>query len=374
MSAPRYAALAGKLLRRAQRDAVSSPLPADRADAIAAIGQALEKRQRLRRFLQWAWVADVALLVGLSASWYAVHRAESPVAPPPDRLAAAPTIKVVGHPAGGGATVEDTGSPSPLTDGRSLGAGSRIVARPDGRVVLSLSTGTNMTVEEGGDLTIVDNGPNQVFDIRAGAVRAHVAKLEVGQRLVLRTPDAEVEVRGTSFRVAIADADPSCGGGTTTRVAAFEGVVSVRHGAVESRIGAGQTWPSDCIAARALLPRPRPSRRVVSNAPSREAAPESARADESSQALSDLAEQNDSFAHALAKKQRGAAREAVAAFEVFAVRYPSSPLCESAFVERMRLLTKFDRPAAELAARQYLARYPAGFARSEAESIDRASR
>jgi hypothetical protein len=373
MSAPRYAALASKLLLRARRDEVGTSLPADRADAIAAIGQALHKRQRLRRFLQWAWVADIALLVGVGASWYALRGAESPVARPDRSVAAAPTIKVVGHPAGGGATVEGTGSPSPLADGRSLDAGSRIVARPDGRVVLSLSTGTSMTVEEGGDLTIVDNGPNQVFDIRAGAVRAHVAKLEQGERLVLRTPDAEVEVRGTSFRVAIAHADPSCGGGTTTRVTTFEGVVTVRHGSVESRVAAGQTWPSDCIAARPLSPPPRSLRGVVRGAPSRQPGPEVSNAVESSRALSALAEQNDSFARALATKQTGDTREAIAAFEAFAAHYPASPLVESALVERMRLLGKLEQRRAKLAARQYLARYPGGFARSEAESIDRAA-
>jgi hypothetical protein len=390
----RYALLAAKLLARGapaaggrlSREGARPLSDGDREDAILAMGRAIGKRRRTYVVLQWAWVADVALLLGASGALYATHRAAPAVAAQPAPAAAASAITVVGHPSGGGALVrapevagpagETTSTSAPLADGKALEAGSRIVTRADGHVVLSLSTGTHLTIEEGGDLTIVDNGPNQVFSIHTGAMRADVAKLEGGQRFVVRTPDSEIEVHGTSFRVAIADGNPACGGGTTTRVTAFEGVVSVRHGSAEVRVTAGQEWPSDCVAARPASPPPPTHRAGLAMAPKanpaappRPAAPETSPPAEAP-ASSDLAEQNNAFARAVAMKRQGASKEALAAFEAFAARYPSSPLLESALVERMRLLAG-DRSRAGEAARQYLSRYPAGVARDEARAIER---
>jgi hypothetical protein len=394
----RYALLAGKLLAkaaapagaRASRDDLRPPSAADRDDAIAAMEQAMSRRRR-HAVLRWAWVADVVLLIGAGGWFYANHRAPNAIAV--QRAPAPSAITVVGHPEGGGAIVrapqgagpsgQEVGSPALLADGKALEAGSRIVTRAGGHVVLTLSTGTRLTVEEGGDLTIVDNGPNQVFSIQTGAVRAEVAKLETGQRFLLRTPDAEIEVHGTSFRVAVADADPSCGAGTITRVTAFEGVVSVRHGSAEAKVSAGQKWPPDCMPPRPLSPLPRVSRAALPVAPSSvanataNAAATAARppvteapAAEPSVPASDLAEQNNSFARALVLKRQGASHEALAAFEGFAARYPASPLLESALIERMRVLRTLDAAKAREAARQYLSRYPAGVARDEARAIE----
>jgi hypothetical protein len=208
-------------------------------------------------------------------------RGGSPVVPALEMVASTLSFPAVGHPAGGGATAEHAGASVLPVNGRSLDTGSRIVAHSDGRL-LSLPTGTNRAVEEGADRMTINRGRSQVFDARAGAVQAHVAKLEAGPRFLLRTHDGEVEVHVTS----------------------------------------------------------------------------------------ELAEQNDRFARALAKRKT-TPREAVSAFEAFALRYPSSPLTESALVERLRLLHIFDRPRGQAAAREYLARYPAGFAHGEAESIER---
>ena len=75
------------------------------------------------------------------------------------------------------------------------------------------------------------------------------------------------------------------------------------------------------------------------------------------------------FADAMAAKRRGDSGEALADFDRFLARYPSSPLAESATVERMRLLRSADSGRATAAARQYVGRYPNGFARAEAEAI-----
>jgi TolA-binding protein len=94
---------------------------------------------------------------------------------------------------------------------------------------------------------------------------------------------------------------------------------------------------------------------------------------DSTQIASDLGEQNDAFSRALAAKRRGAGREAIDAFDAFVARFPSSPLVESALAQRMQLLRTIDSARARTAAEQYLARYPRGFAASEAASIRRAS-
>jgi hypothetical protein len=58
----------------------------------------------------------------------------------------------------------------------------------------------------------------------------------------------------------------------------------------------------------------------------------------------------------------------------FLERYPASHLAENAAAERMRLLRGLDPAKAAGAARQYLQRYPAGYARADAEAILAGSR
>ena len=84
---------------------------------------------------------------------------------------------------------------------------------------------------------------------------------------------------------------------------------------------------------------------------------------------STLGEQNDLFAEAIVAKREGESQTALATFDRFLATYPASPLAQSAAVERMRLLRAAQSPRAATAARQYLARYPNGFARAEAEDI-----
>jgi hypothetical protein len=62
-------------------------------------------------------------------------------------------------------------------------------------------------------------------------------------------------------------------------------------------------------------------------------------------------------------------RGALAALDRFVASYPVSPLAESAAVERMRILQGMSRGRSVVAARDYLARYPNGFAHAEAEAI-----
>jgi hypothetical protein len=400
MTARRFDALAARLLERTRDEDPEPPHRAARAHAVRMIEDAIRRKARRRVLTRFTLAAAAAAVLGVAAEHFA-HRdptstARAPQPPTPS------AVTVVGYVTGAGATVVATGSPAPLTDGTFLSAGSRILAQPDGHVVLAVSTGTRLTVEEKSDVSIVDSGPNEVFLVHSGAVRADVAKLHPGQRFVIRTPDAEVEVRGTSFRVATADADPTCEHGTVTRVEVYEGIVSVRHDGKEAFIVAGRSWPSGCPAGPDVPAQPMP-RLHVSSAASRTAPAEIATSsgvsqdeitrssasnpvnhndsadqsasnpgtqnDSADQSASDLREQNDAFARAFAAKRRGATGEALNAFDAFVARYPTSSLVENALAQRMRLLAEMHPARAAAAARLYLSRYPGGFARAEAEAI-----
>jgi hypothetical protein len=360
VSGPRYAALARKLLVRADVAAREpAPSPENRASAIRALEGAIAARGRRRRAWRWAVGATAAAAVlacafGASryASWFGPSRTAG-VAPG--------TVQIVAHPAAGGASVVVSGAQAPLVEGRALAAGSRIVTPANGRAMLSFSTGTTVALGEAADLSVEDEGESQRLRLAAGYVDLHVAKLGPGQRFVVDTQDTEVEVRGTQFRVAAVDADPSCGGGATTRVTVTEGVVVVRHGGVEAHVEAGGQWPAGCARVGAVPAAVSPKSAGASFG-------ERARLGVRPRA-SELATQNDMFAEAASLKRTGDVAGALAAFERLLSRYPAGPLAESASVERMRLLKMVAPERAAAGAREYLARYPAGFARAEAESL-----
>jgi hypothetical protein len=150
-------------------------------------------------------------------------------------------------------------------------------------------------------------------------------------------------------------------------VVVYEGVVTVRHADHEARVPAGESWPSGC-STPAIPPTPAPSKNGDGVARPKAAESQPAH-DEPKQVASDLREQNDLFARAFAARKRGATGEALQGFDTFLARYPSSSLSESARAQRMSLLRSVDPARAASAAEQYLARYPSGFARAEAEAI-----
>jgi ferric-dicitrate binding protein FerR (iron transport regulator) len=357
MTAPLYARLAGKLLARELRSSAPPPSPAERAAATGAIERALADRARARRVRRWltgiAAAAAAAAVVGGAVRW-TTHRTQPVVtSPAPQAPAPVSDVRVVGYSVAGSASVVSSGTPAPLDDRRALPAGSRIVTPAGSRAVLAFTSGTQVLLGEGGDMTIADEHDTQALRLEHGSLELHVAKLAAHQRFLVQTADAEVEVRGTAFRVFLVPPDRKCGSGTPTRVAVSEGTVVVRQGGQESRIEAGQQWPSGCtLTASAAHAAPVALRGVAASAPA-----------------SSLGEQNDLFGEAMSAKRRGEAGKAIDSFSHFLARYPASALAESATVERMRLLRQADPDKAVAEARQYLARYPRGFASAEAEEI-----
>jgi TolA-binding protein len=390
MTAPVYARWAGRVLGGNPEERPPAAT-ADRQRAILALERALVERGKRKSRVRWAMGLSVAASVVLCGTIAATVAGRSPkvagfagakptAAPSPQTSHEAPApeptaISIVGHVTGNGATIRGgprTGGASLATSGSPdtpVVAGNRVVAHGMSHAILAFSTGTELSVEEEGDLTVLEQGKSQVFALDQGVMRAHVAKLREGERFVVHTPDAEVEVRGTTFRVSIAPGDPTCGAGSVTRVAVDEGVVVVRQGEVETRVSRGQSWPSCDSTPPVTSSEATPGDSVAAAATPEDA--KGARASSArgaSRSSSSLAAQNDAFAEALVLKNGGQSEAAVTAFERFTGRYPSSNLAESAAVERMKLLLATDHDRGVAAALQYLARYPAGFARADAKA------
>jgi ferric-dicitrate binding protein FerR (iron transport regulator) len=340
---PRYAELASDLLARA---APEPPLPStdDRMAAIRAVERAMKRKARRRLVLRASALVAAAASVAI---YFAVQRPAKLVPFGPTPLAAvAEAVK--------GSAVTIRGSDErTLSSAIPVTPGDRVVARASSNARIKLSTGTTLLVEEGGDLAIVDQ--NQVFSLAVGSMRADVAKLAEGQRFVIRTPDAELEARGTSFRVARVHRE-SCTGELTTKLSVYEGRVVARVRDREWSIGPGEEWMAECeprVAVPAAPPSP-----PADAPPARSAAPNRG-----------VQPMNDLFAEAMDAKAQGDKPRALAALQRFEMLYPASPLAESATVERMKLLAATNPKAAAAVARRYLVRYPDGFARDVAEGI-----
>lgn len=361
---------------------IEATAPSDSAQeaAIAAMERAYERRRlaRRRRHVLLGCAAAAAAVVGVLGSLrlYRDHDRRVVAGTSPSSAAGhAVTAQV--EEAKDSVVVSSDHAPTALAGGGVLGAGDRIVSEPTGHASLVLSTGTKIALQPEADLTVVSAGADEIFELRVGAVGLHVAKLAPGERFVVRTPDAEVEVRGTAFTVSVVPPDPSCGGGTRTRVVVDEGAVVVRSAGAEWRVIEKERWPS-CAGTHAFAPAPiaasapvaaktmKPS--IAPGAPGASAV--GAAGASPTNATSHLAAENDLFTEALAAKQRGDAAAALAGFELYLARYPGGRLAENAEVERMRLLSGAE---AVLAAREYLARHPSGFAREEAQALVSAS-
>ena len=87
-------------------------------------------------------------------------------------------------------------------------------------------------------------GATQRFDVESGTLEADVAKVPLGGRFIVATGDAEVEVKGTRFEVAVVPTASACAPFARTQVMVQEGVVVVRFAGGEVRLPAGSVWPA----------------------------------------------------------------------------------------------------------------------------------
>jgi ferric-dicitrate binding protein FerR (iron transport regulator) len=239
MNAPHYARLSARLL--AQESSVEpQPSSERRAETLAVISRALRAKTR-RRALRARAAGLAVVALALSLGYVCVRK--------PPRVTRAAESHVVSAvlelPGNGAEIVGPAGTRTPLGS-LGLRPGRRLLAGSGAGATVQLSTGTRLAIEHDTSLQFENAGPDQRFFLAHGALQAKVATLAAGERFVVRTPDAEVEVRGTVFRVTIVAPDADCGSGTVTRVSVDEGLVEVREAGASSFVRPGESWPAHC--------------------------------------------------------------------------------------------------------------------------------
>lgn len=206
--------------------------------------------------------------------------------------------------------------------------------------------------------------------LESGTIEASVRPLRAGERFVVETMDAEVEVRGTVFRVRAEDH-------RLQSVDVSEGKVEVRFGGEVFRIAAGGAWaapmrfplPASSAAAnpatsvgQSAVPKggERPGPSAAPRRPLADAGVRPSASDESSAVF-------DDGVRTLGRGDYDAATRLLAAFRE---RAPNDPRAEdAAFLMVLALQRSGRAAAAKDAARRYLDEYPRGHRAIEAKAI-----
>src|SRR5581483_8489866 len=196
----------------------SPRFPNDRERLVQAVERGLRVRRRNQQMARWTMTASAAAAALILIAGAKTLLSPYPT-PPTPAVAEAPRLHIIStpqHPSG--MMVGTDAAPVPVVEGMALPQGFRLVAPPAGEVRFGAPRGTTLTLEGGGEVAIKDATNIQRYELKEGAIRAKVAKLVTGERFIIATADAEVEVHGTAFRVAVVPVDPACGSGTITRV------------------------------------------------------------------------------------------------------------------------------------------------------------
>jgi hypothetical protein len=263
----------------------------------------------------------------------------------------------------GDVVVRSRGAERPVTAGDVLQAGDALEARSGGSVTLGLSSGDVRLLSAGRIDIVSTTAAERRLRVALGTVEVDLPrKLPQGQSLIMETPDAQVRVVGTAFRV---DVNLDAAGKPATEVNVRRGTVWVsQRGERRATLGAGSKWRSA----------PEPASEVAAAAPPkgepRAGAFAKAASSRTVEAQGTLAEENRLYESALAARNVGDDRRAAEAFGQLLSRYPRSVLREQSLAERFRALDRAGQVSQAVAsARRYLAAYPEGFAKADAERI-----
>jgi TolA-binding protein len=223
--------------------------------------------------------------------------------------------------------------------------------------------------------------------LTSGTLDVTVRPLAAGERFIVRTTDAEIEVRGMAFRVEAEQ-------GRIRGIAVAEGAVEVRYAGFSAVIPSGGSWRATSSAAAPAVPRPipppAPSEARPPPSPPRapfgvRAAPAPAREpreprDAPSAAVSSpppapsaapsAPPASREFAEAMRALGRGDYMGGAAQLEAFSVAHPGDPRADEADYLQAIALQRAGRAAeARAAARRYLATRSEGAHRAEARKI-----
>jgi hypothetical protein len=317
--------------------------------------------RRARRAHVWPWlyVAAAAVLAAGGATGWSLWRS-SPVVAASAEADAGEARTVAGT-----VSVRRDGRASPLHVGDKLVGGEVVSTSEQSVAEIGIASG-RAELEASSELEIVrPTAIERRLRLGVGTVDVDLPrKLEFGKHLVVETPDVEVLVVGTAFTVDVGRA-----GAASTRVRVRRGTVWIMQGGKQRAVlNAGDDWSSAAQVRGAA-----PAAVVEAVAPAKAGRVASASRASSAPRPSDsgtLAEENRLFKAGLAARNAGDHGGAAEAFAGLLARYPRSVLREQALAEQFRALERAGRSsAATVAARRYLASYPAGFARADAERV-----
>jgi hypothetical protein len=331
-----------------------------REHVVRAIGRALERVRRsnrpLQKALRWAAAASFAALLG-GSGYFALSNlpadASSMAGASENAVVAARTV--VGTVTIGGRT----SSPAAAAVGDVFRGGEVVTTEANSRLGVGIEAGTAEVGASSRLEFVPPNAAERRLRLGTGSVNVDLpVKLAAGRRLVVETPNVEVIVIGTAFSVGVREA----GSGVATSVTVRRGSVRVmENGKQRALLVAGQQWESSLPIAAS---------KPVAETPAPPAAPKPAAAFGGRTPDGTLAEENRLFQAGLSARNSGDPAAAAEAFATLLARYPRSVLAEQALAERFRALARAGRlSAAVVSARRYLAQYPRGFARTEAERL-----
>lgn len=363
----RYADLAARLLRERPP---APPSHTSRDEGVSAVAQALEQRKRRRttRVALGALALTAAAGGALMLFWPA--RGERHAAA--GACSGAPCSSARGLALG----ITHARGPDAFAGGKSF------VAPLDEPASVVLPSGTRITLDERSALERREDTSTQRFAVLRGRARLQVAKLRAGERFVVETPSAEIEVRGTVFSVRIDE--PAAGCATRTAVDVEEGAVAVRFTGGELLLHPGDHWTSPCpavvsgvVAERPHAPGPAAEPKsagtaahaVTATVQVAPAAAASAAPPPVAVPVSMLTEQNDLYARAQLAQREGRRAEALDAYERLLELFPRGALAETALVQRVRLLERSNPARARVEARRYMDRFEGGFATAEMQRL-----
>ena len=243
---------------------------------------------------------------------------------------------------------------------RSIEPGNTVTQVASTSTSVPVRTVTTVVPEGEARFVRATDGGTEIVTLEEGAIDLSVRHLSAGERFLVKTSDAEVEVRGTVFRVEAAD-------NRLQNVAVVEGKVEVRFRGGAFLLGPDERWDRPVDARPTALPSV-PVIAVPASPPlvasAKHGAP-SPRPAESAKAPAD-----DAFVEGMGMMERGDYGAAARHLDAFSKSNAGDDRAEDAAFLVILALQRAGRSAeAVAAARRYLGAYPAGYRRAEAQAI-----